>query len=176
MEGRMIRSVRATELLGQWGIPVDRSGLLEHYLASAAPPEPWSEAMQSYLQMAEVNASAAILDQLEAYLEAESVSDRPESIDYLLQAITAIGCDRPEERIYQVLRRSFRQTRPRQLVVICLADYGDPRAVTMLRRFLLEEAVMVDETTYYEVIRAIQKLGGDTRDLPDPFSEQRSLR
>ena len=75
------------------------------------------------------------------------------------------------DAVYACLRQNFR-ARPlssKIIPVICLGDYGDGRAVTMLRRFVERDAAKMDRQLYYESVSAIQRLGGNAADLPNPY-------
>lgn len=173
MPKELLLAIRATDLLSSWRVPLAQTRLLDGYIELDNPAPIWSEAIQAYLEAQGKQAVEPMIDLLNREHEkafTDTIRRRRDTEDYLLIALTSIGQDAPDEEIYQMLRRSFRETEPRLIPVICLGDYGDARAVTMLRHYLIREAHMTDEATYYEIISTIQRLGGTTDDLPDPFT------
>lgn len=189
LPSELLLAMRAADLLGKWRVPPSRSRLLDSYIKIDEPAPIWSETVQHYLEAQgapAIDPIVALIDrEHEEYGEAGSAAkrsgqpelrERREAEDYLLMALTAIGQDAPDERIYRILRRSFKETSPRLIPVICLGDYGDPRAVTLLRHYLIREASMTDEMTYYEIVSTIQRLGGQIDDLPDPFTPNNMKR
>lgn len=175
----LLPAIRAAEILGIWGVPTERTGILADYLAADMPSPHWSEAVQAYLKQLGNRAVTPILDAMagdRADRETDDVLLAGDTEDYLLTTLTAIGQDQPDDRIYACLRERFKRRDAKMIPVICLGDYGDPRAVTLLRHYLLQDAATVEEATYYEIISAIRRLGGKTEDLPDPFSDTRGAR
>lgn len=189
LPAELLLAMRAADLLGKWRVPPSRSRLLDGYIRIDEPAPIWSETVQHYLEAQgapAIDPIVALIDrEHERHRHADSsasrngqtpLRERREAEDYLLMALTAIGQDAPDEHIYRILRRSFKETEPRLIPVICLGDYGDPRAVTLLRHYLIREAHMTDETTYYEIVSTIQRLGGQIEDLPDPFTPNNMKR
>ena len=55
--------------------------------------------------------------------------------------------------------------------VICLADYGDDRAVPMFKNYINRNQKTIDRELFYEMMSAIRNLGGDISDIQDPFGD-----
>jgi len=89
----------------------------------------------------------------------------------LVIMLTAMGKEKPSEEIYQALRHSFRFMDNKIYAVICLADYGDDRAVNMFKNYINRNQKTIERNLFYEMMSAIQKLGGDINDIEDPFGD-----
>lgn len=85
--------------------------------------------------------------------------------DYLLMAYTDIGKMNKSEKIYTRLKKAFFGMPEKLVAASCLGDYGDGRAVTVLRSFIEKNGPSLDRETFFEIVSAIKKLGGRTGDL-----------
>jgi hypothetical protein len=85
--------------------------------------------------------------------------------------LTAIGKEHPSEEIYDALRRAFRYMKNKIYAVLCLADYGDKRAASMFKNYINRNQDTIDRELFYEMMSAIQNLGGDISDIHDPFGD-----
>lgn len=92
-------------------------------------------------------------------------------LDYVLIYLVDLSRDEHDDRVYTMLKQAFRQMTQKIIPCICLGDYGDRRAVTLLRSYLEQHDKEVDRQLYYELLSSIKRLGGETRDLPDPFGD-----
>ena len=54
---------------------------------------------------------------------------------------------------------------------ICLGDYGDGRAVTLLKSYIDRHMHEIDRQFFYETLSSIKRLGGDIKDIQDPFRD-----
>lgn len=89
----------------------------------------------------------------------------------LVIILTNIGKKEQSEEIYSALRRAFRYMDNKIYAVICLADYGDSRAVPMLKSYINRHQDTISRDLFYEMMSAIQNLGGDIEDISDPFGD-----
>ena len=89
----------------------------------------------------------------------------------LVIILTNIGKKEASDQIYDALRMSFRYMKNKIYAVICLADYGDKRAVPMLKTYINRHQSTIDRDLFYEMMSAIQNLGGDISDISDPFGD-----
>ena len=55
--------------------------------------------------------------------------------------------------------------------VICLMEYGDGRAIPMLKGYVNRNKHSIDRDLFYEIMSAVQNLGGDISDIEDPFGD-----
>ena len=85
--------------------------------------------------------------------------------------LTEIGKEHKTEEIYQTLRHAFRYMNNKIYAVICLADYGDDRAVSMFKNYINRNQKTIERDLFYEMMSAIQHLGGDISDIQDPFGD-----
>lgn len=89
----------------------------------------------------------------------------------LVVMLTNIGKEKKSEEIYNALRLAFRSMTNKIYAVICLADYGDDRAVPMLKNYINRHQTDITRELFYEMMSAIQNLGGDIEDISDPFGD-----
>ncbi len=89
----------------------------------------------------------------------------------LVIILTRIGKEEKSEEIYGALRRAFRYMKNKIYAVICLADYGDDRAIPMMKSYINRHQTTIERDLFYEMMSAIQKLGGDIEDISDPFGD-----
>ena len=94
----------------------------------------------------------------------------------LVIILTAIGKANNSEEIYGALRTAFRWMKNKIYAVICLADYGDARAVPMLKSYINRHQDTIERDLFYEMMSAIQNLGGDIEDISDPFGDFRKKK
>ena len=98
-----------------------------------------------------------------AYINgAEGVGLREE---YLLSAISSIADKDKTDAIYKCLRASFLRMSNHMMGAIFLGDYGDPRAIPLLRRFAQQHMGQMPNDDYYAILAVIEKLGGIIDDL-----------
>lgn len=71
-----------------------------------------------------------------------------------------------DEEVYKLLKRCFKAFELRIIPTICLVDYGDWRAITMLRTAVEKEGTEMQEEELREILCAIINLGGDITGLP----------
>lgn len=84
-----------------------------------------------------------------------------------------IGNENPSDEIFLALKDAFRSMTNKIYGVICLADYGDGRAVPLLKGYVNRHQDDISRELFYEIMSSIQKLGGDIADITDPFGDFR---
>ena len=89
----------------------------------------------------------------------------------LVVMLTNIGKEKKTEEIYDALRMAFRSMTNKIYAVICFADYGDDRAVPMLKNYINRHQTDISRELFYEMMSAIQNLGGNIEDISDPFGD-----
>ena len=89
----------------------------------------------------------------------------------LVVMLTNIGKEKKSEEIYNALRLAFRSMTNKIYAVICFADYGDDRAVPLLKNYINRHQSDISRELFYEMMSAIQNLGGDIEDISDPFGD-----
>ena len=50
-------------------------------------------------------------------------------------------------------------------------EYGDGRAIPMLKGYVNRNKHSIDRDLFYEIMSAVQNLGGDISDIEDPFGD-----
>ena len=50
-------------------------------------------------------------------------------------------------------------------------DYGDGRAIPMLKGYVNRNKDTISRDLFYEIMSAVQNLGGDISDIEDPFGD-----
>lgn len=85
--------------------------------------------------------------------------------EYMLLAISSIGYKDGSDEIYSCLRDSFKRMDNKVVGSIILSDYGDGRAVTVLRRYAKDNSESLDDGDYYSILASIENLGGQVDDL-----------
>jgi hypothetical protein len=85
--------------------------------------------------------------------------------------LTHVGSNDRSDEIYQALRAGFRRMKSKVIAVICMGDYGDPRAIALLKGYLDRTVHTIDRETFYEALSAIRRLGGEINDIQDPFHD-----
>ncbi|MBN2558095.1 MAG: hypothetical protein JXB33_05000 [Clostridia bacterium] len=87
---------------------------------------------------------------------------------HMIMALVEIDAGGKSDEILKVLKESFRKTHDKALAARCLSDFGDGRAVPMLRSYLEKNADRLDNDAALEIQGAVMNLGGsvDGIDLP----------
>lgn len=88
---------------------------------------------------------------------------------HLIIALIEIDKDKKSDYIFSIIKDSFRKTDEKALAARCLSDYGDGRAVPMLRSYLERNLNEIDRDTAFEIQGAILNLGGSADGLDIPF-------
>ena len=87
---------------------------------------------------------------------------------HLVIALIGIDPGHKSDEVFKTLKDSFRKTSDKALAARCLADYGDGRAVPMLRSYLEKNLHKLDESTVFEIQGAVLSLGGSTDGINIP--------
>lgn len=89
----------------------------------------------------------------------------------LVIILSRIGKAEPSDDIYLALKLAFRYMTNKVYAVICIADYGDGRAIPMLKGYVNRNKDTIERDLFYEIMSAVQNLGGDISDIEDPFGD-----
>lgn len=183
-------AVIALRLLGQWEDSENYLKWVERFAKTKTPAPIWAEAMVDYA----IAIPEVAVEVLSRYLkDAEPTAEETLSLqgrEYLLVSLTeAVKVLRQDSEynpeltaqveeiasdVYMILRVFFLKHEPRVIAAICLGDLGHPRAVPLLRNYVIRhenDADKLDRQLYYEILSSIKRLGGVTNDLPDPFRD-----
>ncbi len=126
-----------------------------------------ADSIAEYIESFPDEAPAKLISRLEEHKE-----DGMEGpCEDLVVMLTNIGKEKKSEEIYNALRMSFRGMKNKIYAVICFADYGDDRAVPLLKNYINRHQKDISRDLFYEMMSAIQNLGGDIEDVSDPFGD-----
>jgi len=85
--------------------------------------------------------------------------------EHLLICVAEISKEHQSDEIFYFLKNAFRVVSNLKLVVEVLGDYGDGRAIPLLRGFILKNIKEMDQATFNHMRAVIKKLGGEINDL-----------
>jgi hypothetical protein len=89
--------------------------------------------------------------------------------EYLLDTLVKIGItvkDRESyDLIYKTIKATFNKMRNKLFGAICLGNFGDGRAIQVLRGFVEKNKNTIDYETFLEVKSSIHRLGGSMEDI-----------
>lgn len=155
---KMMVQLAAMELLGQWQDLVFLEDLLRRIQSSQLMNETLATGVKRFF----VQFGEKTLPALVNYLNLDLDKDAPNpNCSYLLIYITELGHSAPLEEAYQVLRKAFKRLDEKIIPVICLGDYGDGRAVPLLRSYLEKNWAELDRGMQSELMSSIKRLGGN---------------
>ncbi|QNU68726.1 hypothetical protein EHE19_003155 [Ruminiclostridium herbifermentans] len=100
-------------------------------------------------------------DLIKAFNEAEHESAK----EHLLICIAEISKDHPSDEVYYLLKSAFRVLNNIKVAAEVLGDYGDGRAIPMLRGYVIKNNNKIDKDTFNLIRAVIKKLGGEIDDL-----------
>jgi hypothetical protein len=110
-----------------------------------------------------VNIGAPALDSIADALESGKYTQA--AGEYLLMAFTEIGKNNRSDKIYTQIKKAFLEMPEKLIAASCLGDYGDGRAIPVLRGYIDKNGPSLNRETFYEILSAIKKLGGNSQDL-----------
>jgi len=141
--------------------------VLDRYLSYGQTREFVAESIAEYIEAFPEVSEPFLIDIIESNVE-DGLEGPCEDCVIML---TEIGKEHKTEEIYQTLRHAFRYITNKIYAVICLADYGDNRAVQMFKNYINRNQKSIERDLFYEMMSAIQHLGGDISDIQDPFGD-----
>ncbi len=158
-------------LAGLWPDMELASVLLDWFLGTENPDERVAEALSAYLRTVGEPVCRTLIAKVEKELDEGRAGTN--GTDYLLQDVAALAKfdDELRAEAYLVLRKAFKRLDNKIIPTICLGDLGTARAIPLLRTYVEKHQVDIDKDLYYEILSSINRLGGSTKDLPDPFGD-----
>lgn len=157
----------ALRVLGQWTYEPAIEPILNRFCELSEPDEYVADAVKSFV----VPFAEKIVSELSARIEGAAGTGLKGPFEYLVIFLTEIGRTEPDEEIFQSLKKAFRSMEHKVIAAICLGDYGDGRAVPLLKSYLDRHIREIDRQFFYETISSIKRLGGDVSDIQDPFND-----
>lgn len=98
--------------------------------------------------------------------------EKQEEIDfrteYLIMILPDLSSGNKSDIVYKLLKASFTKMENKILAASALAEYGDGRAVPVLRGYIEKNLHTIDRETFYEIKKAVEALGGSLGDLRLP--------
>ncbi len=85
--------------------------------------------------------------------------------ELLLTCVAEICKEHQSDEIFYFLKNAFRVLSNIKLVVEVIGDYGDGRAIPLLRGYIMKNIKEMDKDTFNQIRAAIKKLGGEIDDL-----------
>jgi hypothetical protein len=158
-EDGFLASQLAVKILGIWKVEQAVIPLIELLYCKSENSELISENVKDAL----VSIGKPAIPALVQYIESKGFES--EAAEYLFMALSEIGEKHKSDKVYKCLKNAFMIIPDKAVGAICLGNYGDGRAIPALRGFLEKNRGAVDKEVFYEVIDAINKLGGNTQDL-----------
>ncbi len=92
-------------------------------------------------------------------------TQQPEVQEHLLTCVAEISRENQSDEVFYFLKNAFRVVSNLKLAVEVLGDYGDGRAIPLLRGYILKNVKELDKSTFNHIRAVIKKLGGDIDDL-----------
>lgn len=89
--------------------------------------------------------------------------------EYLLDSLVKIGVAVKDRSLYDLIYKSIKATfnkmENKLFGAICLGNFGDGRAIQVLRGFVEKNKKAIDYETFLEIKSSIHRLGGSAEDL-----------
>jgi len=164
---RLAVDLAALRVLGQWNYEPAISPVLDRFCALQEPDEFVADGVKAFA----VSLAEKIVPDLEERLAAPVHAGLTGPYEYLVVYLTEIGRAEPSEDIFQSLKNAFRHMNHKVIAAICLGDYGDGRAIPLLKSYLDRHIREIDRQFFYETLSSIKRLGGDISDIQDPFRD-----
>ena len=161
------KAIACFKVLVQMKEPCFIQAVLDRYMCSGQTKEFVAESIAEYVEaFPEVSEPFLI-----SIIESNCDNGLEGPCEDCVIMLTQIGREHRTEEIYQTLRHAFRYMTNKIYAVICLADYGDDRAVAMFKNYINRNQKTIERDLFYEMMSAIQNLGGDISDIQDPFGD-----
>lgn len=109
-----------------------------------------------HVEEALISSGPCVIEPILEIVESKQMEDVEKMLLYVLSVVSS---DAKDERIYRILKSAFREADDKMHAVICIGEYGDGRAVPMLRGYLQKNSD-IERDLYYEIVGTIQQLGG----------------
>lgn len=161
------KAIACFKVLIQMKEPCFIKAVIDRYMSYGQTREFVAESIAEYVEAFPEVSAPFLIDLIES--NTDSGLEGP--CEDCVIMLTEIGKEHKTEEIYQTLRHAFRYMNNKIYAVICLADYGDDRAVSMFKNYINRNQKTIERDLFYEMMSAIQHLGGDISDIQDPFGD-----
>lgn len=102
---------------------------------------------------------------LEEVFKAFETTDLEAVKEFLLICVAEISKVYQSDEIFYFMKDAFGVLSNKKLTVEVLGDYGDGRAIPLLRGYILKNINEIDKDTFNLIRAIIKKLGGEIKDL-----------
>ena len=161
------KAIACFDVLTKMKEPCFIQAVLDRYMSYGQTREFVAESIASYVEAFPEVSEPFLIGIIESNVD----SGLEGPYEDVVIMLTEIGKQHKTEEIYQTLRHAFRYMTNKIYAVICLADYGDDRAVSMFKNYINRNQKTIERDLFYEMMSAIQNLGGDISDIQDPFGD-----
>jgi len=151
--------IMAINVLGKWKVKKAIPAIIKAMDNCADEKEiVLEEAIDTLISIGRASADT-LMNRLNA---AENINCKDE---YIMTALVKISKDEKSDDVYNCLKDTFNKMEDKILGAMCIGDYGDWRAITMLKGHLIKQGKYIDKDTYNEIKATIKRLGGDISDI-----------
>jgi len=157
----------AIRLLGKWRTESSIVPILRHFCSAKSPDEYMADVIGDYAE----DMGDRIVPELRRILNETGSIPAGSAEESLLVALAKAGARHRTDETYDSMRAAFRKSERKVIGALCLGDYGDPRAVKLLKGYLERNRHDLGREMFYETLSVIRKLGGDISDIDDPFGD-----
>lgn len=105
---------------------------------------------------------------LEDVIRAFNNTEDPLVREHLLICVSEISKNYRSDEIFYFLKNAFRVVSNLKLAAEVIGDYGDGRAIPLLRGYILKNIKEIDRPAFNHIRAIIKKLGGEIDDLVYP--------
>lgn len=155
----LLSPVMAVKVLGKWKAQRAAVPLIKSLDSDGEIFDLMFETVKDALVDIGSPALEGIADALESGKYTQTVAE------YLLMAFAEIGKNNRSDKVYTQLKKAFLKMPEKLIAANCLGVYGDGRAIPVLRGYIDKNSQSLDRETFYEILSAIKKLGGNTEDI-----------
>lgn len=163
----LLPGMAAVRALGEQHCEESVGTILDRFCKIKAPDEYVSDVITEYM----VNMGAVAIDELIKRIDSAEILPGGGPEEDLMVALAKIGARHRSEAVFQSLRGAFRKIERKVIGALCLGNYGDGRAVPLLKGYLDRNLHTVSREMFYESLTVIRDLGGDINDIQDPFKD-----
>jgi len=157
----------AIRLLGRWRKEAAIVPILRHFCAGIRPDDYMSDVIGDFAE----DMGDLIVPELRRILDAVEAIRTGSAEESLLVALSKAGAKHRTDETYNSMRAAFRKAERKVIGALCLGDYGDTRAIELLKGYLERNGSSAGREMFYESMSVIRKLGGDISDITDPFGD-----
>jgi len=103
------------------------------------------------------------------YEKLRSLSHLNPICEQLMLCLAELGSKKKSEQLFKFFKEFFRKHQDKVFASDCLVRYNDSRAIVILRGYLERNLDCMDKNSFYELKSAVDKLGGQTKDIVNMY-------